>query len=247
MSLGPLRLAPLAITTAFAVMAATCGREDAGSAGDGAREARVGRISWSATRQATGSGLAREAFVALATAAIEALPPLDIEGARPVVDVRGILDETDDGPAILLEAKARGEGLPVPVEAGVVAKGGGTGDAQGALRLTKSGLEDLSRALGSMFRICAGKEAAWIRALDSAEADEQILAAEALSTIGDPKAVPYIIESIRRGDLRSEVRAIETMARIGGAEARAYVEMTALGHELPEVRRISKDALDRMK
>jgi len=238
----------------------------------------VGRISWSATRQAAGSGLTREAFVALATAAIEALPPLDLEGARPVVDVRGILDETDDGPAILLEAKARGEGLPVPVEAGVVAKGGGTGDAKDALRLAEGGLEDLSGALGSMFRVCAGGEAAWIRALDSAEADEQILAArllahgkaggavvdlsrlltdpreqvaeaaaEALSTIGDPKAVPYIIESIRRGDVRSEVRAIETMARIGGAEARAYVEMTALGHELPEVRRISKDALDRMK
>lgn len=72
-------------------------------------------------------------------------------------------------------------------------------------------------------------------------------AAEALAVIGDPAAVPLLIGAIRRGDLRSEVRAIEALAAIGGAEAEAYLEMTALGHEVEEVRRISEAALGRLR
>ena len=48
-------------------------------------------------------------------------------------------------------------------------------------------------------------------------------------------------------DLRSEVRAIEAMGRIGGEEAEAYLEMTAVGHEVPEVQALSKDLLKKMK
>jgi len=70
-------------------------------------------------------------------------------------------------------------------------------------------------------------------------------AAAALGDIGDPAAVPLLIKSIERGNLRSEVRAIEAMGRIGGPEANAYLEMTALGHEVPEVRRLSAMLLKR--
>jgi hypothetical protein len=71
-------------------------------------------------------------------------------------------------------------------------------------------------------------------------------AAEALVEIGDQAAVPVLISGIRRGDLRSEVRAIEAMARLGGKEARAYLEMTAQGHPHPEVQSLSRSWLQRM-
>ncbi len=72
-------------------------------------------------------------------------------------------------------------------------------------------------------------------------------AAEALVSIGDPKGVPAIIQSIKRGDLRSEVRAIETIGRLGGDEAEAYLEMTAVGHEIEEVRQISRGLLEKLR
>ena len=72
-------------------------------------------------------------------------------------------------------------------------------------------------------------------------------AAEALAQIGDEAAVPILISAIKRYDVRSEVRAIEAMGRIGGDEAKAYLEMTATGHDIPEVRRLSKALLEDMK
>jgi hypothetical protein len=51
---------------------------------------------------------------------------------------------------------------------------------------------------------------------------------------------------MRRRDLRSEVRAIEAMGHLGGAEAEAYLEMTAVGHEVPEVRILSKRLLQKI-
>lgn len=72
-------------------------------------------------------------------------------------------------------------------------------------------------------------------------------AAEALKKIGATTAVPLIIQSIRRGDLRSEVRAIEVMGRIGGKEAEAYLEMTAVGHEIREVRHLSQSLLETLQ
>jgi HEAT repeats len=69
------------------------------------------------------------------------------------------------------------------------------------------------------------------------------VAAETLMLIGDQRAVPLLIASVRRGDLRSEVRAIEAMAKIGGDEAQAYLEMIALGHEIQEVRNLATELL----
>ena len=71
-------------------------------------------------------------------------------------------------------------------------------------------------------------------------------AADALAEMGDERAVPLLIRAIDHKDLRSEVRAIEAMARIGGSEAAAYLEMTAQGHELSEVRELSGAALERL-
>lgn len=72
-------------------------------------------------------------------------------------------------------------------------------------------------------------------------------AAETLVEIGDRTAVPLLIKSIDREDLRSEVRAVEAMGKIGGEEARAYLEMTAMGHEVPEVRSLSEVLLRRIR
>ena len=72
-------------------------------------------------------------------------------------------------------------------------------------------------------------------------------AAVALGDMGDESAVPVLIQSMDPRSLRSEVRAIEAMARIGGKEARAYLEMTAEGHENSEVRELSEGALQRMR
>lgn len=72
-------------------------------------------------------------------------------------------------------------------------------------------------------------------------------AAEALARIGDRAAVPLIIRAVDPKNLRSEVRAIEAIGRIGGPEARAYLEMTATGHEVAEVRALSSDLLTRME
>ena len=71
-------------------------------------------------------------------------------------------------------------------------------------------------------------------------------AAEVLAEIGDERAVPFLVQGMRRRDLRSEVRAIEAMGSIGGKEAEAYLEMTAVGHEVPEVRALSKNLLKQM-
>ena len=73
------------------------------------------------------------------------------------------------------------------------------------------------------------------------------VAAQSLAEIGDERAVPVLIKSIERGDLRSQVRAIEAMAVIGGEEAEAYLEMTAKGHEIEEVRTLSFAALKKIR
>ncbi len=72
-------------------------------------------------------------------------------------------------------------------------------------------------------------------------------AAQTLVEIGDPKAVPLLIASIERENLRSEVRAVEAMGKLGGQEAAAYLEMTAVGHEVPEVRSLSEVLLRRIR
>jgi hypothetical protein len=72
-------------------------------------------------------------------------------------------------------------------------------------------------------------------------------AAETIIDLGDASVASDVIASIDPRSLRSEVRAIEILGHIGGSEARAYLEMTALGHEVSEVRILSKTLLHSMK
>lgn len=88
--------------------------------------------------------------------------------------------------------------------------------------------------------------AAVIRLLGDPREPVADAAADALMKIGDPAAVPLVIASIKRGDLRSEVRAIEIIAHLGGSEARSYLEMTAAGHPHPEVQQLSRQFLERL-
>lgn len=200
----------------------------------------------------------------------------DGAAAPPKVDLTGLWESAGGEVVLSLEAKLRSPALRVPVGAHVVATGRAA-DRDAEIALVARGLEDVGRALASLFALYGGGEAAWIRALDAAEPDEQVLAlsllgdaksraaipavgralkdprervaeaaADALVAIGDESAVPVLIGSIGRDDLRSEVRVIEAISRIGGKEARAYLEMTAYGHEIAEVRSLSRSALDRM-
>ena len=72
-------------------------------------------------------------------------------------------------------------------------------------------------------------------------------AADALKKIAEPSDVSRIIASIERKNLRSEVRAVEIIGRLGGAEAEAYLEMTAVGHPIEEVRNLSVSLLKTLR
>ncbi len=72
-------------------------------------------------------------------------------------------------------------------------------------------------------------------------------AADALKKTATQKDVPRVIQSIVKRNLRSEVRAMEIIAALGGNEAEAYLEMTSLGHEIPEVQSISQSLLRIMR
>ena len=269
-----LRTALLCLAAVIALTAQCC--KESSSRSLRVSRVEVGRVSWSWTRAAD-SAPSREEFEEAARAAVARLSPFPGGGGAPLVDLQGVYDQSEAEALVILTARMRKTGKPVKVETKVVATAT-LGEGFDSAALVGRGLADMVRALNSMFGIVGGDKEVWLRALHSAEPDEQILAcrlvatnrveegvedlakllsdpreqvaeeaAEALGEIGDERAVSLIIESIGRGDLRSEVRAIETMSKIGGEEARAYLEMTSIGHEVPEVRRVSADALERMK
>jgi hypothetical protein len=84
------------------------------------------------------------------------------------------------------------------------------------------------------------------RMLNDPKEEAADAAADALKKVGTTASVPLIIQSISKRELRSQVRAMEVIAAVGGSEARAYLEMTALGHEVPEVRALSQSLLKTM-
>ena len=236
----------------------------------------TGRISWSVTRTA-GITPDRPEFQSAINDMVVRLPPFPKRPPSPSLNVNGVFDEIEGSGAIIIEAALEGSEAGVPIEAAVVVHGR-IPDEKSAVDLMNKGVEELEVALRSLFRVYSGKATTWQRSLDSAEPDEQILAArllardrvtaavesigkllgdprehvaeaaaEALGDMGDEGAVPVLIRSMNPRALRSEVRAIEAMARIGGVEASAYLEMTAEGHENPEVRELSRSALERMR
>jgi hypothetical protein len=193
----------------------------------------------------------------------------------PRLDVTGLWDSRGGEVVLSLEAKVRSAALRVPLGAQIVATGPagdraaeiglvsrGVGDLGAALAalfaLYGADEEAWLRALKAaeadeqVLALALLGEAKSRRAIPAIGAvlkdpRERVAeaAADALVAIDDERAVPILIGSIQRGDVRSEVRAIEAISRIGGKEARAYLEMTALGHELAEVRALSQAALDR--
>ncbi len=250
----------------------TCGEDKS------VQEVKVatGRISWSVTRIAEITP-ERPEFQRAITEMVDRLPLFPGRPPSPSLDVSGIFDEIGGQGAIIIKTNLKGSGAGVPIEAAVVVHGR-IPDENSAVALMNKGVEELEVTLRSLFRLCGGTATIWQRSLDSAEPDEQILAAKLLAhnrvttavesigkLLGDPReqvaeaaatalgdmgqesAVPVLIRSMKSRDLRSEVRAIEAMARIGGMEASAYLEMTAEGHENPEVRELSRGALERMR
>lgn len=255
---------------------ASCGREKPTAPVEEQADVSVGRVSWRPVGSVAGQ-ISRTEFAELAGRALTATPSMAEQLAGNAVDLEGSLDSTAGEGAMVLEARIASPAVGVPITATLVATGA-TDAVDSARAFVRKGLDDLVVALASLLRLAGASQDEWIRALDSAEPDEQRLAAEllgkhkvrkavprfaemlvdprepvaeaaadALAEIGDSSAVPLLIESIRRGNLRSEVRAIEAMGRIGGPEAEAYLEMTAGGHEVEEVRRLSQRALDGLR
>jgi hypothetical protein len=207
-----------------------------------------------------------------------ALGSLPNPTAKPgKISLKGLLGKKGEEHSLVLEARIELNELSEPIEAAVAATGRVRG-AREASVLVRKGLEDLAWAAKNLINLTNADAGRLIKALSSAEPDEQILAlkllgtrqaqeavqaigrllgdprfqvaetaAEALAEIGDERAVPLLIASIQHNDLRSEVRAIEAMGVIGGKEAEAYLEMTANGHEIPEVRSLSKSLLKQLR
>jgi hypothetical protein len=196
--------------------------------------------------------------------------------ADATLDVEDDGKGTGEG-RIVLTARLKAPGLGFPVRADVVATGPASRREARALLVEKAvadagkAMTDLARLLGAGevelglalsspepdVQILALRLLARLKAKGEIEPIAALLgdprepvaeaAADALAAISDARAVPLLIRSVRRGDLRSEVRAIEAMGRIGGSEAEAYLEMTAQGHEVPEVRVISRAMLDKLR
>ena len=83
--------------------------------------------------------------------------------------------------------------------------------------------------------------------LDDPREEAADAAAEALKLAAESSDASRIIASIERKNLRSQVRALEVLGRIGGGEAEAYLEMTALGHPVEEVRSLSTSLLKKLR
>jgi hypothetical protein len=191
--------------------------------------------------------------------------------------IEGKLDVGDEKYSMIIRGRVKVDELTEPLETGVAAKGQvkGVSTARAFVRKGLVDFADAFEGLLSLLRadntrlirsLSAAEPDEQIVALkllgarkvrkavpeigrllkDSRELVVEV-AAEVLSQIGDEKAVGFLIDAIDRRDLRSEVRAIEAMGRIGGEEAQAYLEMTAMGHEVMEVRILSKDLLKRIQ
>lgn len=69
----------------------------------------------------------------------------------------------------------------------------------------------------------------------------------ALAAIGDPRAVRPLTESVRFRDVRELPKVIDAMSRIGGDEAKAWLELVATAHESQEMRDLAQKALGHLE
>jgi hypothetical protein len=65
----------------------------------------------------------------------------------------------------------------------------------------------------------------------------------ALAQIGDPRSVRPLTEVARFRDLSDLPKVLDALASIGGADARAYLEFVASGHDSKEMREMAEKAL----
>jgi hypothetical protein len=82
--------------------------------------------------------------------------------------------------------------------------------------------------------------------LKSDDHDLRDAAIGALGAIGDVRAVRPLTEVAQFRDIAELPKILDALARIGGDEARAYLEFVASGHESPEIRDLAKQSLERM-
>ncbi len=259
----------------FVFMTASCGNKcSSPTQNDRQQKIKLGSVNWSEIGT-TSKSLSKDVFYSLAERALGSLesPP----NHTFEIVLKGELKVQNGEDSLVLEANIISKELQTPLRAGISATGKATNNKEMSL-LVEKGLADLADSLKGLFKLVDAEPSRLIKALDSPEPDEQILAlkllglkkarkavstiarlltdpreqvaetaAEVLAEIGDEQAVPLLISAIQRGDLRSEVRAIEAMGRIGGAEAIAYLEMVAIGHEISEVRRLSKSLLKQIR
>jgi hypothetical protein len=84
---------------------------------------------------------------------------------------------------------------------------------------------------------------ALIRRLKGDDRSVRDRAVGALAAIGDPRAVRPLTEVAKFQDVIDLPKVLDALATIGGAEARAYIEFVASGHESGEMRDLAKQAL----
>lgn len=253
-----------------------CGRQDAPPAPKKTAPAGLAfeAVEWRTEGSGAGAIDASE-FGRMIAAAFRAVPPGPRSVTRS--HISGLLDLTGGEGRLALKVRLEKEGVPIPISLAVAATASledaestrrmvrrGLEDlasaARAAIRVVdgdkrvwissleaaEPDLQALAAQLLGAFRVQEG--IASLAALLSDPRETVVeAAAEALAQIGDERAVPLLIRSIPRGDLRGEVRVIEAIGRIGGREAEAYLEMTALGHEVPEVRILSQNLIDRLR
>ncbi|MCP4677580.1 MAG: HEAT repeat domain-containing protein [Deltaproteobacteria bacterium] len=240
----------------------------------GSSRVKLGAVRWiergrdtQALSENTFRSMAERAFSSLAS---KSKKPLEIA-------LTGEMEVVEGNGALVLETRFHLAELSAPFKTGIAATGGiekkdearalvekGLIDLTHALKalleLPAADSVRLRKALASPEpdeQILALKLLGRRRAREALPAIAKLLAdprdqvaeaaADTLAGIGDEKAVPLLINAIQRSSLRSEVRAIEAMGRIGGKEAEAYLEMTAVGHEVSEVRSLSSVLLKRIR
>jgi len=69
----------------------------------------------------------------------------------------------------------------------------------------------------------------------------------ALAEIRDPSAVPALMKYARLGDVRRLRKVIGVVGQIGGTQARAFLEITADGHEDEEIKTLARETLEQLK
>jgi hypothetical protein len=114
-----------------------------------------------------------------------------------------------------------------------------------ALASDDPGLRQVALAAVADRRI-AGALDALIKLLKSDDPPTRDGALGALMALKDPRAVKPIIDLAPFDDLAMMRLIIDAVGAIGGDEAKSYLELVASGHDVPEIRDLAKQALDRM-